>query len=168
MKLINLNEYLLIEWWANDVSKSMKKNGTIGSFTQQCKDMGFNKASFACISHVEKEFEKIKKLFANGTINKKDCNEWALKKKRATLAKTFKKWGSNKKKKTNLKENNMKLKDLLLTEENDTKIDNEDYTLTNLEKLCFKCPLPDCKENSNKCLIRIAKKKGIEAALKTI
>jgi len=50
----------------------------------------------------------------------------------------------------------------------DTTIETTDYTLTDIEKLCFKCPMEDCKENSNKCLIKIAKKKGIAVALKTV
>ena len=33
-----------------------------------------------------------------------------------------------------------------------------DYELTDIDRLCFKCPLDDCKENSKKCLINIAKK----------
>jgi len=37
--------------------------------------------------------------------------------------------------------------------------DNVSYELTDLEKLCFKCPLSDCKENSKKCLIKQAKAK---------
>ena len=98
MTLTELNESLLLEWWMQDVSKSMKKKGTVGAFTQQCKDMGFKKASYSCITHVEKEFEKIKKLHADGKINKKEYKEWALKKKRASLAKTFKKIGLKKKK----------------------------------------------------------------------
>jgi hypothetical protein len=30
-----------------------------------------------------------------------------------------------------------------------------DYTLNQEEKLCFTCPLSECKENSNKCPINI-------------
>lgn len=108
LTLSKINDSLLFEWWAQDVAKSMKKKGTVGAFTQQCKDMGFNKSSLACIKHVEKEYQKAKKLFADGKMNKKEYEEWALKKKRATLAKTFKKWGSKKK-----KENKMKLRELL-------------------------------------------------------
>lgn len=93
MKLVELNE-----WWAQDVAKSMKEKGTTGAFTQQCKDMGFKKSSFSCIKYVEDEFEKIKDDFKNGKIKKTVYDEWALKKKRATLAKTFKKWAKNKKK----------------------------------------------------------------------
>jgi len=89
----------LNEWWAQDVSKSMKKKGTTGAFTQQCKDMGFQKASYNCINYVKKEFEKIKKQYENGEVNKKTYDEWALKKKRATLAKTFKGWSKKKKNK---------------------------------------------------------------------
>ena len=92
MRLSELNESLLNEWWAQDVSKSMKKKGTTGAFTQQCKDMGFQKSSYNCIKHVEKEYTKAKKAYENGEISKKEYKEWALKKKRATLAKTFKGW----------------------------------------------------------------------------
>lgn len=35
-------------------------------------------------------------------------------------------------------------------------LNGEKYALTSREELCFKCPLPDCKENSNKCLINIS------------
>ena len=31
-----------------------------------------------------------------------------------------------------------------------------DFTLTDVEKLCFSCPLTECKENSNKCPMNIA------------
>lgn len=37
------------------------------------------------------------------------------------------------------------------------------HELTDEEKLCFKCPLDDCKENSSKCLIngeKILKKRA--------
>jgi hypothetical protein len=30
-----------------------------------------------------------------------------------------------------------------------------DYTLTDVEKSCFQCPLSECKENSRKCPINI-------------
>ena len=99
MKLSDLNESLLLqEWWAQDVAKSMKQKGTTGAFTQQCKDMGYNKASYECIKHVNQEYEKAKVAFEAGKISKQEYDEWALKKKRATLAKTFKKWGAKKKK----------------------------------------------------------------------
>ncbi len=99
MKLSDLNESLLLqEWWAQDVAKSMKKNGTVGAFTQQCKDMGYQKASYECIKNVEKEYAKAKLDFEAGKISKKEYDDWALMKKRATLAKTFKKWGAKKKK----------------------------------------------------------------------
>ena len=97
MTLEELNESMLVEWWAQDVSKSMKKKGTAGAFTQQCKEMGFQKSSYNCIKHVEKEFEKIKKQYEAGEVDKKTYDEWALKKKRATLAKTFKGWAKKKK-----------------------------------------------------------------------
>jgi len=108
LSLKEINEFLLVEWWAQDVAKSMKKKGTVGAFTQQCKDMGFRKSSIACITHVEQQFKKAKEAYEAGTISKKEYDEWALKKKRATLAKTFKKWGSKKK-----KVNKMKLRELL-------------------------------------------------------
>jgi len=96
MTLSELNESMFLEWWAQDVAKSMKKKGTVGAFTQQCKDMGFQKSSYACIKHVEKEYDIIKKKFEKGEISKKVYDEWALKKKRATLAKTFKGWAKKK------------------------------------------------------------------------
>lgn len=71
MTLSELNESMLLEWWAQDVAKSMKKKGTVGAFTQQCKDMGFKKSSYACIEYVGKEFEKIKKKFEAGEVSKK-------------------------------------------------------------------------------------------------
>ena len=43
-----------------------------------------------------------------------------------------------------------------------------DFTLTDTEKLCFSCTMNDCKENSKKCLINIAKKNGIEFAKQTL
>ena len=118
LTLTEINESLLFEWWAQDVAKSMKKKGTVGAFTQQCKDMGFNKSSLACIKHVENEYKKAKELYAAGKMNKKEYDEWALKKKRATLAKTFKKWGSKKK-----KENKMRLENL--TESKKIEIDEQ-------------------------------------------
>lgn len=99
MKISDLNNSLLLqEWWAQDVAKSMKNKGTVGAFTAQCQDMGFKKSSMACISFVEEEYNKAKKAFAAGEMSKEEYDEWALKKKRATLAKTFKKWGARKKK----------------------------------------------------------------------
>ncbi len=84
----------LNEWWAQDVAKSMKKKGTVGAFTQQCKDMGFNKSSYACIKAAIKKADKV----LNDTdASKKDHDDAVLLKKRATLAKTFKKWGKKKK-----------------------------------------------------------------------
>lgn len=103
MKLLDLNEYLILEWWAQDVAKSMKKKGTVGAFTQQCQDMGFQKSSAACIKHVEEEYVKAQKDFEDGKISKEEYDEWALKKKRAILAKTFKKWGAKKKKQNKTK-----------------------------------------------------------------
>jgi hypothetical protein len=102
MTLNDLNESLLLEYWVQDVVKSIKKKGTAGAFTQQCKEMGFQKASYECIKHVEKEYEKAKTDFDNGNISKKEYKEWSLKKKRASLAKTFK--GISKKKKLKTKE----------------------------------------------------------------
>jgi hypothetical protein len=96
MTLLELNESIFLEWWAQDVSKSMKAKGTVGAFTQQCRDMGFQKSSFACINHVNEEFEKIKQQFEAGEVSKEVYDEWALKKKRATLAKVFKGWAKNK------------------------------------------------------------------------
>lgn len=32
-----------------------------------------------------------------------------------------------------------------------------DYELTDTDRLCFTCPLSDCKENSKKCPINIIK-----------
>ena len=84
----------LNEWWAQDVSKSMKKKGTVGAFTQQCKDMGFQKSSHACIKEAIKKADKIMSEKPKGSKEYKDA---ALLKKRATLAKTFKKWGAKKK-----------------------------------------------------------------------
>lgn len=34
-----------------------------------------------------------------------------------------------------------------------------DFSLSAEDALCFKCPLADCKENSVKCLIKMAKAK---------
>jgi len=89
VKLKQLNE-----WWAQDVAKSMKKKGTVGAFTQQCEDMGFRKTSYDCIKTA---IEKADKIINNPKASKKDHDEAVLLKKRATLAKTFKKWGKNKK-----------------------------------------------------------------------
>jgi len=33
-----------------------------------------------------------------------------------------------------------------------------EYALSELDSLCFQCPLSECKENSVKCLQNIAKK----------
>jgi len=84
----------LNEWWAQDVSKSMKKKGTIGAFTQQCKDMGFKKSSYACI---KASIEKADKVLNDETASKKEHADAVLLKKRATLAKTFKGWAKKKK-----------------------------------------------------------------------
>jgi len=35
--------------------------------------------------------------------------------------------------------------------------DNDYYALGEFDHLCFTCPLSDCKENSKKCPINIAK-----------
>lgn len=96
MKLSELNELMLLEWWAQDVTKSMKEKGTVGSFTKQCREMGFQKSSYACIRYVEQEFEKIKKQFEVGEISKEVYDSWVLKKKRATLARVFKGWAKKK------------------------------------------------------------------------
>lgn len=37
------------------------------------------------------------------------------------------------------------------------RLDPNKYALSDLDELCFTCPLPDCKENSNKCPIKIVK-----------
>jgi len=92
MTLTELNEVVLLEWWAQDVAKAMNAKGTVGAFTQQCKDMGFQKSSYACIKKVEEGYAKAKQQFEAGEISKEEYEEWALKKKRATLAKTFKGW----------------------------------------------------------------------------
>jgi len=84
----------LNEWWAQDVSKSMKKKGTVGIFTQQCKDMGFKKSSYACI---KASIEKADKVLNDETASKKEHDDAVLLKKRATLAKTFKGWAKKKK-----------------------------------------------------------------------
>ena len=98
MLLSDLNNQILLEWWAEDVVKNMEKNNTKGAFTKQCQDMGFKKASYACIQHVNEEYEKIKNAYNAGKIQRSEYDDWALLKKRATLAKTFKKWGAKKKK----------------------------------------------------------------------
>ncbi len=38
-------------------------------------------------------------------------------------------------------------------------IKKDEWVLTDMDKLCFNCPLDDCKENSKKCLINRAKRK---------
>ena len=94
MTLTELNESMLLEWWAQDVAKSMKKKGTVGAFTQQCKDMGFQKSSYACIKAAIKKADKV----LNDTdASKKDHDDAVLLKKRATLAKTFKKMAKKRK-----------------------------------------------------------------------
>lgn len=45
---------------------------------------------------------------------------------------------------------------------------DNDYSLGEFDHLCFDCYLSDCKENSKKCLINIAKKDGIKSALSLI
>lgn len=40
------------------------------------------------------------------------------------------------------------------------RLDPNQYRLSSEDELCFKCPLPDCKENSKKCLINIARAAG--------
>lgn len=94
MTLEELNESILTEWWAQDVSKSMKKKGTVGAFTQQCKDMGFRKSSYECIKAAVKKADKV---LNNPDASKKERDEAVLLKKRATLAKTFKGWSKKKK-----------------------------------------------------------------------
>ena len=37
------------------------------------------------------------------------------------------------------------------------------FVVNELEQLCFKCNLPDCKEDSKKCPIRMVKVIGLEA-----
>jgi hypothetical protein len=98
MTLNELNAPItLLEWWAQDVAKNMKKKGTVGAFTQQCQDMGFQKSSYNCIKYVKTEYAKAKVAYEKGEVSKKEYDEWALKNKRATLAKTFKGWAKKKK-----------------------------------------------------------------------
>lgn len=94
MNLTELNESILLEWWAQDVAKNMKKKGTVGAFTQQCKDMGFNKASYACI---KSSIKKADKVMAEKPKGSKEYKDAALLKKRAVLAKTFKGWAKKNK-----------------------------------------------------------------------
>lgn len=91
MTLLQLNE-----WWAQDVSKSMKRLGTKGKFTEQCKEMGFQKASYSCIKFA---LDKASKILADAESTEQEKSDARLLIKRATLAKTFKKWAKNKKKK---------------------------------------------------------------------
>lgn len=56
------------------------------------------------------------------------------------------------------------MKTLFIEENWDESVDTtaavkEEWILTDLDKLCFNCPLDDCKENSKKCLINVAKNK---------
>lgn len=94
MTLSELNESMLLEWWAQKVAKDMKKKGTVGSFTQQCKDMGFNKSSYACIKAAIKKADKV---MAEKPKGSKEYKEALTLKKRAVLAKTFKGWAKKKK-----------------------------------------------------------------------
>lgn len=43
---------------------------------------------------------------------------------------------------------------------NPIRLDANKYALSVEDELCFKCTLPDCKENSVKCLINISKKRS--------
>ena len=43
---------------------------------------------------------------------------------------------------------------------NRIRLDPDQYKLSDEESLCFKCTLPDCKENSKKCLINISRLEG--------
>lgn len=101
MKLEELNSSVtILEWWAQDVSKSMKKKGTTGAFTQQCKDMGFRKSSYECIKAAIKKADKI---MSEKSKDSKEYKDAVLLKKRATLAKTFKGWAKKKKQMKNEK-----------------------------------------------------------------
>jgi len=85
----------LNEWWAQDVTSSMKKKGTKGSFTEYCKGKGFRKASYECIKQTIKEMDKILENPKSTDKQRKDALHW---KRRAVLARTFKGWNKKKKK----------------------------------------------------------------------
>ena len=89
------NEETLLEWWATEITKKMKEKGTTGAFTQWCKNNNFKKASYECIKTAIKKADEVLQKFDK---NSKEYKEALLLKRRATLAKTFKKWAKQRKK----------------------------------------------------------------------
>jgi len=86
---------LLVEYWLQDVSKEMEEEKTKGKFTEWCKKNGFKKASYNCIKKAINEADKI---LQDPNSSEKERKEAILLKKRAILAKTFKKLASKRKK----------------------------------------------------------------------
>ena len=44
----------------------------------------------------------------------------------------------------------------------------QDWELSDRDRLCFQCPLDDCHENSNKCLMRQASRIGVAAVIQQL
>jgi len=93
IQIENQNE-LLLEYWVQKLNNDMERKGTKGAFTKQCKDMGFRKASYNCI---KASIEKADKILKDPEAKKEEKDEARLLKKRAVLARTFKKMAKNKK-----------------------------------------------------------------------
>jgi hypothetical protein len=87
VNLENLNE-----WFMDKINKKVKEQHLQGKFTEQCKEFGFAKASYACIDYIYKEYEKYKEKYKNKKISKREYNKWLKLKRRAALAKTLKGW----------------------------------------------------------------------------
>jgi len=78
----------LVEYWLQDVTKEMEEEHTEGTFTQWCIKNGFKKASYACI---KKAIEEADKILDNPNASEKQRKMAVKLKKRAILARTFKK-----------------------------------------------------------------------------
>jgi hypothetical protein len=85
----------LVEYWLQDVSKEMRKKHTVGAFTKWCQEHGFRKASYKCIETAIKMADEI---LNNPKASEKERKEAILLKKRAVLARTFKKIAAKRKK----------------------------------------------------------------------
>jgi hypothetical protein len=109
MKISDLNEMIfeqmdylfydeqeLMEYWILNVERTMKKNGTRGSFTKYCKENGFKKSSYSCIDYAIDSANEMLKKFKKNT---KEYKNAILLKRRAVLAKTFKKISKKRRKK---------------------------------------------------------------------
>ena len=98
MTLQQLNE----SSWIGKVGKTFKEKGTVGAFTNQCKEMGFRGPSMACVKYVFSEYKKKKIEYISGKISKEEYDKWLQMNRRASFTKTSKKLGKDRRKRNEM------------------------------------------------------------------